>query len=196
MESATGLTKQDYQTYFEKAIPYNDYLRNFESEAADSDGPYAQYIPLNFQRSSRIAKTLKLSDDVKKALQSLDHPLNWLVISEHWCGDASQILPLIHGIAEASEGKITLRIIYRDANPELMNAHLTNGSKSIPKLVQLDEHFNLLESWGPRPAEAQALVLHLKSNPETAKTYSEAVHTWYAHDKTSATQLELLKLLR
>lgn len=196
MEPATGLTKQEYQTYFEKAIPYDVYLRNFESEVAGSDSPYAQYIPQNFQRSSRIAKTLKLSDDIKNALQSLDHPLNWLVISEHWCGDASQILPLINAIAEASEGKITLRVIYRDVNPELMNAHLTNGSKSIPKLIQLDEHFNLLASWGPRPAEAQALVLRLKSDPETAKNYSEAVHTWYAHDKTASTQLELLKLLR
>ncbi|MEI6411189.1 MAG: thioredoxin family protein [Bacteroidota bacterium] len=195
MEPTTALNNQGYQTYFQKAIPYDVYLRNFESELAGSDSPYAQYIPLNFQRSSRIAKTLKLSDDLKKALQLLDRQLNWLVISEHWCGDASQILPLINAIAEASEGKITLRIIYRDANPELMNAHLTNGSKSIPKLIQLDEQFNLLASWGPRPTEAQALVMRLKSDPETAKTYSEAVHTWYAHDKTASTQLELLKLL-
>jgi len=178
----------DYKNYFEKGISYQKYLEDLALELKrNSDHPNAKYIPLNSQRTKRLDKTFKLSENFVFP----EKPIKWLVLSEHWCGDSSQIMPVLNKIAEGSNGKIELRILYRDENPELMAKHLTNGSLSIPKLIQLDEHFNLLLDWGPRPKLAQELVIKLKSDPVTALTYSEELHKWYAQDK----QKEILKEL-
>ena len=63
---------------------------------------------------------------------------------------------------------------------------------AVPKIVQLDTGAQLLADWGPRPAEAQELVIALKSNPETASNYTEELHKWYAKDKQQSTVNELL----
>ena len=62
-----------------------------------------------------------------------------MVLTEGWCGDAAQVLPVINKIASLSDF-IDLKIILRDEHEELMNKFLTNGSKSIPKLVAIDEN--------------------------------------------------------
>ena len=64
---------------------------------------------------------------------------------------------MVLSVTEKSGGMIEIRFIYRDANLELMNAHLTGTSMSIPKLIQLDTAFNVLDSWGPRPEKAQQI---------------------------------------
>ena len=118
------------------------------------------------------------------------------MISEHWCGDASQNIPSFNKIAELSAGKIELRIVYRDENTELMDQHLTNSTRSIPKLIQLDEAYNVTGIWGSRPVEAQELIIKLKSNPLTADTYVNELHLWYARNKQIALQGEIVNLLK
>src|SRR5215217_2298139 len=66
--------------------------------------------------------------------ESLTHYTR-LVISEGWCGDAAQILPILNKMALASDKKIDLRIVLRDENDELMSQYLTNGGKAIPKVI-------------------------------------------------------------
>ena len=77
-----------------------------------------------------------------------------------------------------------------------MYAHLTNSGMAVPKIIQLDENFELINDWGPRPAEAQELLIKLKSNPETANSYIEELQKWYSQDKQKSTVKELLQLLR
>ncbi len=190
------LTSTDYKRYFEKGISYQAYLQNMENEVASKiETEYSQYVPMNLQRSKRIAKILQLQELTKTVIKSLTKKVNWLLISEHWCGDASQILPVINAFANFSIGMIDLRVVYRDENPELMEAHLTNGTKSIPKLIQLDENFVITAIGEPRPEEAQKLLKQVKANPETANNYSEILHKWYADDKTISTQKNLIALL-
>lgn len=191
------LNASDYESFFEKGISYEQYMANMAEEVEKNlDGKYAKHLPINFQRSKRIGKTLVLENETMELLTLLPYRMNWLVISEHWCGDSSQILPVINELALASEGTIELRIVYRDENPQLMNANLTDGGRAIPKLIQLDLDFNIVGVWGPRPAGAQILMKELKSNPLTADTYQERLHKWYATDKTLSTQHELLQLLQ
>lgn len=180
----------DYQRYFDKAISYEKYLNNFQEEIGIGDeSPFAQYLPQNWQRQSRLDRKLKLTDSLKATIENIDSKLNWLVITEHWCGDASQINPIIQKIAEASEGKINLRFIYRDENEALINAHLTDGrSKSIPILIQLNHEFNLINTYGPRPEEAQKLVKEILARGES---YNIPLHTWYAKDKQQSIQEDL-----
>ncbi|GLR18112.1 thioredoxin family protein [Portibacter lacus] len=187
-------TAINYQQYFEKGISFEEYLKRFAAEIALGEGsPFAQYLPQNWQRQNRLIRKIKLNEDLQKAIDDLKQPVNWLLITEHWCGDASQINPVILKAAEESNGKIDLRISYRDENEELIDAHLTDGrSRSIPILVQLDENYNLLNTYGPRPAEAQLLVMDLLSKGED---YNIPLHTWYAKDRQKAIQEDLVKLI-
>lgn len=194
------MSPESYQSHFIRAIGFEQYLAEFRS--ALESGPdskyasYAQYLPLNWQRTTRVYQHYHPSEAILNVAASLSHKVYWLLIVEPWCGDVSQSLPVIARVAEASTGRIELRLAYRDQNPELMNAHLTNGtSRSIPILIQLDSQFKVLGTWGPRPKEAQALVSKLKSDPATADNYAEELHRWYARDKQQAIQSDLLALL-
>lgn len=184
----------NYTTYLEQSVDYKAYQDLFIQKNENPEAyTYGQYVPMNHQRSNRLDRTFKLSEEQIASIQNIAKQ-TWLVISEHWCGDASQTVPVMAKIAEASNGNITLRFVYRDEVPELMQAHLTNGGMAVPKIIQLNSQNDLLADWGPRPKEAQELVLTLRANPETASNYSEELHKWYAKDKQQSTVNELLLL--
>jgi hypothetical protein len=44
---------------------------------------------------NRLDKTMKLLPEVVSALQALQQEYIWIVISEGWCGDAAQLLPVL-----------------------------------------------------------------------------------------------------
>jgi hypothetical protein len=190
------LTPADYAAYWKKGIAFSQYRDSVAAEAATNPTEgNSKYVPINWQRMQRIAKTAQLSDATLQALRQLKEPRYWLVITENWCGDSAQSTPIMEKIAAASGGMVGLRFIYRDVNPELMNAHLTGTSMSIPKVIQLDKDFNVTGSWGPRPDKAQEMVLRLKANPATAPTYNEELHRWYAKDKQMGIEAGLRNLL-
>lgn len=190
------IKKSEYKQYFEKAIGYD--LYNFqmaEDLIMNEDPKIKEYINLNQHRMIRVEKTYHVSPQLTEQVNRLKHKTYWLILTEHWCGDASQTLPVFNKIAEMSKGKIEMKLVYRDENPELMDAYLTRGTRSIPKLIQLDEQFNITGIWGPRPTEAQKLVKRLKSDPVTAATYANELHLWYAKDKQQSLESEISKLL-
>jgi hypothetical protein len=190
------LTSTEYKTYWEKGIPYSDYLIRFEKEMKDGTAKtFADKMPINWQRTSRINKHFVLDDDSIESLNNLVHKRYWLVITEHWCGDSAQIVPVMDKITEASQGKIEQRLVYRDENLTLIDAHLFKGGRSIPKLIQLNEKMEVTGEYGPRPAIAQKLVMDLKSNPSTADKYSEELHKWYAKDQQVQLQRELMEFV-
>ncbi len=153
------------------------------------------YSELNETRMNRLEKTLQLNAEVMETLQNMKSKQTWLVISEGWCGDAAQILPIINLIAAASKN-IDLKIVFRDENEALMNQFLTNGAKSIPKLIILDENVNLINHWGPRPEAAKNLILDYKAKhgivDEPAKI---ALQKWYLDDKGISTMKEIAGII-
>ncbi len=157
----------------------------------------AGFTALNLKRMQRIDKTLKLSSQIVAAISELEQAQEWLLITEAWCGDSAQALPVISAMAAESKGKINLSIILRDENPELMAMHLTNGNKSIPKLVAFGKNQKELFTWGPRPYEAQQLLVNWKTNPNdrTWDDFEKELHTWYAKDKTQSIQQEFQGLI-
>jgi hypothetical protein len=190
------LRKSDYEMYLQKGIGYNQYKQQMaEDLAVNADLKIKEYINLNQRRMYRVEKTFEIVAELAAQIKNGKHKIYWLVLTEHWCGDASQLLPVFNAIAEMSEGKIELKLVYRDQHPELMDAYLTNGTRSIPKLIQLDEHYTVTAFWGPRPSVAQQLVKQLKSNPVTAATYANELHLWYAKDKQKSLESEIAKLI-
>jgi len=116
-----------------------------------------------------------------------------LALSEDWCGDAVNTLPVIARLAR--EMGWDLRVLSRDANPDLMDAHLTDGrSRSIPVVIAYDEAFREIGSWGPRPEEIQAWILGEGLAMPSPERY-KVVRRWYAQDRGRTTVTELLRVL-
>ena len=113
-----------------------------------------------------------------------------LVIAEDWCGDASSTIPVVAKLAESVPG-IELRIIRRDVYPEVMDLYLTNGSRSIPIVIALDDDYREIGHWGPRPTELQAWVVANRPTTPKAELYPK-VRTWYARDHGESTLREVL----
>ncbi len=117
----------------------------------------------------------------------------FLVIAADWCGDAANTVPVLARLADLIPG-MELRILVRDQFPAIMDAYLTNGSRSIPIAIALDEQFSELGHWGPRPAALQEWVLgHMKLMPSPQR-YAYA-RKWYAKDKGETTLREVLTAL-
>ena len=155
------------------------------------------YTRLNVQRMQRLDKTVQLQPALAAAAAALPRPYIWLILTEGWCGDAAQLVPVLEAVARASAGRITTRYLLRDEHPGLIDRYLTNGGRAIPKLLVLHPD-TLTEAahWGPRPALAQALLLDLKARHVPHDEAATVLHTWYAHDRTHTTQQELLALLQ
>jgi hypothetical protein len=160
-----------------------------------------EYTRLNEQRMNRIEKTIKPDAEATALLTQIDQPMLWVVITEGWCGDAAQIVPILNHMAEQTPG-ITMRLLLRDQNLEVMDAFLTNGGRAIPKVLFVEpESGDILGHWGPRPVGAQtemstfSALMKAAPDEETRKKHYEAaktaIHTWYAHDKTISTQREV-----
>ena len=154
-----------------------------------------KYSELNESRMNRLEKTIQVTDEVQSKLENLDKKYIWLVLSEGWCGDAAQIVPVIHKMAEVAEN-VELKIALRDDNDALMQHFLTNGGKAIPKLIVLDaETLEVAADWGPRPAGAKQLILDYKAAhgvvDEPAKI---ALQKWYLNDKGISTQTEIVEM--
>ena len=140
---------------------------------------------------------VEISEDTIDKLQKLDNHYIWLVISEGWCGDAAQILPIINKMALESNKKIDLRIVLRDANDELMSHYLTNGGRAIPKVIVICKEAGIVRTdWGPRPKGATELMADYKKEfgiiDEKIKT---DLQLWYLADKGISVQKELLEIM-
>ncbi|WP_324674032.1 thioredoxin family protein [Hymenobacter sp. GOD-10R] len=155
-----------------------------------------KYTRLNVQRMSRIDKTVELVPELREAVGNLQNRYVWAIITEGWCGDAAQIVPVLEAVAQASNGQIETRYLLRDEHLDLMDRYLTNGGRSIPKLVVLHAD-TLMEAtnWGPRPAAAQEMFMRLKAEGLSHDEFVTQVHGWYAKDKTQSTQQELVQLV-
>jgi len=188
-------TAEDLARAWGRALPIEDYLDDLLGTTPADDDPYAKYLVINQQRVKRLTQRLRLEPETEVAALNAKPGTKWLILSEHWCGDGAQIIPVQAAIARASNGRITARVLFRDQNLELMDQFLTNGGRSIPKTIQLNDSFDLVANWGPRPAEAQELVLRIKSDPDRAHTYNEELHKWYAVNRQQACQEELRLLL-
>jgi hypothetical protein len=187
-----GMSYQRYRGLIHHLLQENKTTGEHQEEQ------YIQYTQLNEQRMNRNEKQVVVSDELKNVLTHLNHNETWVVFAEAWCGDCAQIIPSIAKIAEASEGKIDLKIIIKSDHLEEMQNYLTNGSEAVPKLVRFEtETWKELGTWGARPQKAQAIAEHWKRNKDSIpkEEFNKELHLWYAKDKGNEIQKEFLMLL-
>ncbi|WP_438425919.1 thioredoxin family protein [Aquimarina macrocephali] len=183
-------------TYQEYKNLISDLLTEDKSTGHEQSEALTNYSMLNDRRMKRWDKTLKIDESITASFSNANLDVTWVVLTEGWCGDAAHVLPVLNKLAELNEG-IDLKIISRDDHDELMNNFLTNGGKSIPKLIAYDNQSKeVLNSWGPRPSVATQMVNDYKEqhgslNPE----FKQDLQVWYNKDKGTNIAEDVLKLL-
>ncbi len=154
-----------------------------------------QYTKLNAARSRRIYKRWAPQPELLNALQSIQEPMLGLCITEAWCGDAAYYIPMLQKLAETSDG-LELNFALRDAKPELMDAFLTNGARSIPKFILLRKvNLEVLGVWGPRTQKAADYRATLVSQGIEAKDIAVGMQRWYLQDMGQSFQQEFTDFL-
>lgn len=163
---------------------------------ADKSEDMVGYTVLNEQRMKRWDKTIKVGPEAQEKIAGFKGDVTWLVIAESWCGDAAHVVPVINKVAELNDS-IDLRIVLRDDNDALMQQFLTNGGKSIPKLIMLDNATDeVVGTFGPRPTGATAMVEDFKiKHGGITPEFKETLQAWYNKDKGQNIVENLLELL-
>jgi len=203
LEKMEKTTKEVVQEGISKAMTYQDYRRLVDSLSAEgrSTGPeqsevLTNYTILNQRRMKRLDKTLKISDEKVKKIKDFDKKVTWLVLTESWCGDAAQTMPMMNKVAERNDN-ISFKVILRDENLDVMNRFLTNNAMSIPKLVMVEDATgNVLDEWGSRPKIAAQMAIDYKNEHGTlTPEFKEELQVWYNKDRGQSTLSDLMELL-
>jgi hypothetical protein len=187
-----AMTYDSYRTLIDSLLEDNRTTGQIHTEA------YLNYTRMNVQRMNRWDKTIKIGPEMKELIESISNPQIWLVLTEAWCGDAAQNIPYLVKLAELNS-LIKLRFILRDEHPEVMDEYLTEGARSIPKLVSFPPDFShVLFEWGPRPHSAQELLLEYKKDSKGVSymEFAETLHLWYARNKNQELASELYPLIK
>lgn len=198
-----SVTPEFFKEKFDKSLTYGEYKdlvlalsAGKATTGTDQSESRIATTRLNAARMKRIDATMDILPEAADAFANLKNEYAWLVLTESWCGDSAQNIPIINKLAELSD-KIDTRFLFRDENPELMGCCLTNGTKSIPKLIAVEKKtFTLLGTWGPRPAPAQNMMLEYKAKKH--KAYEEVqldIAVWYNEDKGATLQKEFIELI-
>lgn len=182
------------------AITYNQYFNNLQKRVEEAEQPktdkdqlYLHYYLLGFKRMKRLNKKAEVTPETQSFLSKINRKQTWLVISEGWCGDAAHSLPYLDKMCRLNKN-ISLQLIYRDNN-DVIDNYLTNGSKSIPKLIAFDEKLNELFTWGPRPQHIQDSFLRMKKDKMPFEDITKSLQLLYNEDKGVTLQKEISSLL-
>lgn len=186
-------TAHSYQEYKEMVLTL---LKEGKSTGINQNEDLFHFTKLNNQRMKRLDKQTKLNEESLSKTQEIKKDFTWLVLTESWCGDAAQTLPVINKFAEANE-RIDLKVVLRDENEELMNQFLTNGSKSIPKLIVVDKNSKeVVGSWGPRSLKATQMVQdYKKKHGKIDAQFKTDLQNWYNEDKGFHIEMEMVELI-
>jgi len=197
------IIKQIIQDGLDNSMSYVEYrelvmtkVENNSNTGHEVTEALANYTMLNNKRMKRWDKTIKIGEGVADAIKHKKFNQTWIVITESWCGDAAHVMPVINKIAELNEG-INFRVVLRDDNEALMDQFLTNGSRSIAKLIILDTATkDVIATYGPRPSTATLLVNDYKAKygiltPE----FKEELQQWYNKDKGQTVIADLVSLI-
>jgi hypothetical protein len=151
---------------------------------------------VNFQRMLRVERDIMLNDELSTALEAVKGKYTWVVITEGWCADTAQQMPVFAEVS-AKFPAVSLCLLLRDDNPQVMDQYLTNGTRSIPKLISIErDTLKEVFVWGPRPVELQDMILKLKKENASKEQKGLLLQKWYNTDKTQSLQLELARLVR
>lgn len=183
-------------TYLEYKNLVKHLLAAGKSTGPNQSEDLTNYSLLNDRRMKRLDKAVKLAETTQLEIAKVTQPQTWLVLTEGWCGDAAQNLPVIDKMASLNSN-IELKLVLRDENLALMDLFLTNAGRSIPKLIILDKNLNVKNTWGPRPKVATKMVADYKAKHGALDAdFKQDLQVWYNKDKGKSTQNDFVEMIQ
>lgn len=184
-----GFSYEEYREYWttQREQPLDD--------ADAEDRRMHHYLNYNWDRQATVHDAYVPSDELRRAVNAIEEPQLWMVLTEAWCGDSAFLLPVIAEAASLSDD-VTLRILLRDDNLDVMDEYLTDGSRSIPKLVAFSEGGDELFTWGPRPAEAAQRFAELREQYDDKKKAIADLLEYYKEGGWRGADTELAEMLQ
>lgn len=191
------------QEHLEAADSYETYRERMDRKAttddpaslAERDRRYHDYIRLNKRRTDRLHEGYRPSRALREAVRGIEEPQTWLVVTEDWCGDSAQMLPVIAEAAGLS-ARVDLRILARDEHIDLIDAYQTDGKRAIPKLIALTDDGTELFTYGPRPTPAAELFADRRREGVPREEIYRELQEWYNEDGGTTVDRELTAILR
>jgi len=126
----------DWSSAFEAALPYARFLDRFAT-------------PSQRIRWDAMHARISLSGEQAGLLGGFVRRMPVLVMAGAWCGDCINQCPFFDHFA-ANSPAIDLRILDRDARPEVAEALKINGGSRVPVAVFLSEDFDEVARYGDR----------------------------------------------
>lgn len=191
------------QTALADALDYESYMTLMSSLVFDGKSTgieqseaLSNYTMLNQKRMQRLNKTLKISEEISDRIAADPRVLVFLVLTESWCGDAAQSVPM-WAKAAALNSNWSVLLVSRDTHPALMDAYLTAGARSIPKVLVIEPATHrVLFDWGPRPSTLTQMVLDFKAaHGLLTADFKKDLQQWYNKDKGQTTLTDMCSLL-
>ena len=182
------MTTSEYHAFFE------DILNGTVAVEPYDNADFLLYTKLNHSRQQRWIKHGVLTDELTAKLSSINEKQQWILITEPWCGDAAHSVPFLLKMAETNE-LIEVEVQLRDAEDSQIENYLTNGSKSIPKLIVRDGEGKDLFTWGPRPVACQEVYAALQAANVDFEALKTGLQKWYNEDKGESIQQEISTLI-
>jgi hypothetical protein len=179
-----GLSYADYRAQWREQ-------KDQSAEGLDPDERKTlHYLNYNWERQAHVHDNYTPSDDLQDAMDAIEEPQLWMVLTEPWCGDSAFLLPVIAEAAQRSEN-VTLRILLRDDNLDVMDQYLTGGSRSIPKMAAFAEDGEELFTWGPRPEGARQKFAELQEAYDDKMEMVKKLVAYYEDGAWRETDAEL-----
>jgi len=183
-------------------LSYSDYRAHWREQKAQSaegldpdERKMLHYLSYNWERQAHVHDNYTPSDDLQAAVEGIDQPQLWMVLTEPWCGDSAFLLPVIAEAAQLSDN-VTLRILLRDDNLDIMDQYLTGGSRSIPKMATFAEDGEERFVWGPRPEGARQKYAALREEHDDKMEMVKKLIAHYEDGAWRETDAELAAALQ
>lgn len=183
-------------SYEEYRVLVAEKVASKSSTGPNQSDDYVNYTKLSDARMRRLDKTINISEELNNAALKYEEKVTWLILTESWCGDAAQSMPIFNKVEEINPN-IKVKVALRDKNVETMQHFLTNGGMSIPKLIAIDDATNnVIGEWGPRPTVATKMVSDYKAEHGTlTPEFKQDLQLWYTKDRAASIMEDALRLL-
>jgi len=184
-----GLTYADYRAQWREQ-------KDQSAEGLDPDERKTlHYLNYNWERQAHVHDNYTPSDDLQEAANTIEAPQLWMVLTEPWCGDSAFLLPVIAEAAQLTDD-VTLRILLRDDNLDVMDQYLTDGSRSIPKMAAFSDDGEELFTWGPRPEGASQKFAALRAEYDDKMEMVKKLIAYYEDGAWREADAELAQAIR
>lgn len=166
-------------------------------ERFESGKTFAEFVDQAVELKDLWQTTWKrtaVSDTAVDQLESLPGKWHLLALTEDWCLDAISTLSAVARLSE-QVSNVNLRLLERDQNLDIMDAHLTNGGRSIPAIILYNESWMERAWWGPRPEELQNWYMTGGGKEQPSDERYKYIRTWYVRDKGESIIRDIIRMI-